>query len=158
MTIKCVSDIVEHNQFGQANVDDPNKPFVFRTEKNIGSGSNEDHLRICMTSLNLLKTLDTSNQGHCGIFHIDGTHKIIRNKFPLVVFDRDDITRQLFPIVFMLTSHEDETDFTYFYIQPQSFLRLLSTCHNIQVYHAITMRKKCSYKIYIKILFRYHSQ
>ena len=100
---------------------------------------------------------DTSNQGHCGIFYIDGTYKITRNKFPLVVFGRTDISRQLFPIVFMLTSHEDETDFTYFYIQLQSFLHLLSTCHNIQVYHAITMRKRCSYKIYIKILFRYYS-
>ncbi len=40
---------------------------------------------------------------------------MMRNKFSLVVFGRTDIRRRFFPIAFMLTSHEEENDFKYFY-------------------------------------------
>ena len=44
-----------------------------------------------------MKRLDSLNQNNVTCFHIDGTYKITR------------------PIAFMLTSHEEENDFKYFY-------------------------------------------
>ena len=59
-----------------------------------------------MTSIALLKRLDTTNQ-----FHIDGTYIITRIKFPLVIYGRTDINRHFHPIIFFLTSHEQECDY-----------------------------------------------
>ena len=50
-----------------------------------------------------------------GMFHIDGTHGIVKNRFPLDVFAITDKTGQLFPISFMITSFETEYDFDQFY-------------------------------------------
>ena len=50
-----------------------------------------------------------------GMLHIDGTHGIVKNRFPLDVFAITDKTGQLFPISFMITSFETEYDFDQFY-------------------------------------------
>ena len=47
--------------------------------------------------------------------HIDGTHGIVKNRFPLDVFAITDKTGQLFQISFMITSFETEYDFDQFY-------------------------------------------
>ena len=136
--IKCVSDFVLHNQLTVENINDETKPFVFGTKFDgdkpiIGSGSNDNHLHILMTSLMLIRTLDTTNQSHISIFHIDGTYKITRNKFPLVIFGRTDINRHFHPIIFFLTSHEDTSDFTYFYEELKNLIKRLSVDFNITI-------------------------
>lgn len=136
--IKCVADFVLLYQFKEANLLDESKPFVFGTTSDndipvIGSGSSNDHLHVCMTFIKLLKMLDTTNQNHQACFHIDGTYKITRNKFPVVVLGRTDISRQFLLIVFMLTSHEDETDFTYFYRELLQLLHKLQYNYNILI-------------------------
>ena len=50
-----------------------------------------------------------------GVFHIDGTYKLIRNGFPLIVFGVSDIQGSFPPIAFCVTSNEEVDDFTEFY-------------------------------------------
>ena len=49
-----------------------------------------------------------------GMFHIDGTYKIIKYNFPLIVLGITDMERQFHPIAFMFTSHEQEQDYVHF--------------------------------------------
>ena len=63
-----------------------------------------------MTSLNLLKNADTTNQNFVAIFHLDGTYRITLNNFPLSVFGRSDMNRKFFPIALALLSHETADD------------------------------------------------
>jgi hypothetical protein len=46
---------------------------------------------------------------------IDATYKIFNEKFNLVAFRRTDLSRQYHPIAFMVTSHECNEDYEYFY-------------------------------------------
>ena len=50
-----------------------------------------------------------------GVFHIDGTYKLVRNGFPIVVFGVSYIQGSFHPIAFCITSNEEEKDFTEFY-------------------------------------------
>ena len=67
-------------------------------------------MRIYITSLNLLKNADTTNQNHIAIFHLDGTYRITLNNFPLSVFGRSDLNRKFFPIALALLSRETADD------------------------------------------------
>ena len=42
----------------------------------VGSGSDSDHFRVCMTSLALLKMCDGRNQNFVTMMGIDGTYKM----------------------------------------------------------------------------------
>ncbi|CAF0781332.1 unnamed protein product [Brachionus calyciflorus] len=46
-----------------------------------------------------------------GCYHIDGTYKLVKNGFPLIVLTRTDSQHKVHPIAFCLTSHEQEIDF-----------------------------------------------
>ena len=63
----------------------------------------------------MLKFLDENMDELPSIFHFDATYKITKNGFPLVIFGRSDISRQFHKIAFMITSHEKEFDYIYFY-------------------------------------------
>ena len=142
--IRCVVDFILLNQFSSANIENETKPFVFGTKFDdegkpiVGNGTVGNHLNILMTSLALLKRLDTTNQDQVSIFHIDGNYRITRNKFPLVIFGRTDISRHFHPIVFFLTSHEQEVDFAYFYAQLKMLVDVLKTAFNIQINFTFT--------------------
>jgi hypothetical protein len=64
-----------------------------------------------LTSIALMKNIEYGG----GVFHIDGTHGIVKNRFPLVVFGITDRQGHFFPIAFMLTSFETSYDFDLFY-------------------------------------------
>ena len=59
-----------------------------------------------------------------GTFHIDGTYKIVKYNFPLIVLGITDMERQFHPIAFMFTSHEQEQDYDHF------FDCILQKCHS----------------------------
>jgi hypothetical protein len=45
-----------------------------------------------------------------GTFHIDGTYKIVKHNFPLIVLGITDIERKFHQIAYMFTSHEQKQD------------------------------------------------
>ena len=49
------------------------------------------------------------------IFHLDATYRILKLAYPVIVFGMSDINRKFFPIAFMITSHETETDYISFF-------------------------------------------
>jgi hypothetical protein len=52
---------------------------------------------------------------HKGIHHIDGTYRITIYGFPLVVYGVSDQTGRFHPVCYMITSHETQEDFEYFF-------------------------------------------
>jgi hypothetical protein len=61
-----------------------------------------------MTSKKLM-----SNCENKGVIHLDGTYKLLKNNFPLVIIS--DKQGQFHPIAFMITSHECQADFSVLY-------------------------------------------
>ena len=57
---------------------------------------------------------DTSNQGHISIFHVDGTYKITREGYTMLVFGRSNPNRKMYPIIFGIVSNEETVDFLHF--------------------------------------------
>ena len=70
----------------------------------------DSHLNLMVTSVRLMSYVEFD-----GVFHIDGTHGIVKNRFPLDVFAVTDMHGQLHPIAFMITSFETVYDFDQFY-------------------------------------------
>jgi hypothetical protein len=68
---------------------EPKKAFTFGVR--LGTGADQSHLFIGLTSLALLKKVSLDRE-HQTVFHIDGTYKIVRNRFPLIVFGRSDVS------------------------------------------------------------------
>lgn len=115
-SISTVIDFIKENQYYDSIAE--NTPFFFNLEleKNVdiilGDGSDDNHLNICITSLKLLANLDSSVPG---AYHIDGTYKLIKNKFVLIVFGKTDMEQKFHPIAFCISSHEKEVDYLHFY-------------------------------------------
>jgi hypothetical protein len=65
-----------------------------------------------ITTKALLKNLDSRIDGP---YHIDATHKLIKNKFPVVVFAKTDFEHQIHPIAVAITSHEQTKDYLQIY-------------------------------------------
>ena len=78
-----------------------------------------------MTSKRLMKNL-----GEVGVFHIDGTYKLMKNGFPTVVFGITDLSRRFHPICFYITSHEETSDFENFYMGLKDLAFLLKIDFN----------------------------
>jgi DNA-binding transcriptional regulator YiaG len=78
----------------------------------IGNGSDDNHLRLFITSKRLLKNLDTDLPG---VYHIDSTYKLIRNGFMVYVFGKTDMQHKFHPIALGVYSHEQKEDFEHFY-------------------------------------------
>ena len=79
-------------------------------EVDLGDGSDEKHLRICMTSRKLMSNIESK-----GVHHIDGTYRITIYGYPLIVYGVSDQCGLFHPIAYMITSHEKHEDFEYFY-------------------------------------------
>ncbi len=76
----------------------------------IQNGENMKQTHIMLTSKKLM-----SNCEKKGMFHIDGTYKLVKNHFPVVVLGITDLSGKFHPIAFCITSHEDTICFTEFY-------------------------------------------
>ena len=83
-----------------------NTKFTSSRKVTIGDGRNNNHLNICLTSKALMKNCELN-----GVYQIDATYKIIKNRFPLMVFGNTDFQGKFHPICFMVSSHETEEDF-----------------------------------------------
>lgn len=59
--------------------------------------------------------LDTSNQNHVSLFHIDGTYKLTRSKPPLLVFGRSNSNKKVYLIVLGIVSREEAIIFNVFF-------------------------------------------
>jgi hypothetical protein len=76
----------------------------------LGDGSDEEHFHLGITSHRLLKKLRRSR-----IYYIDCTYKIIKYGYPQLIFGITDIRRKFHPIAYMITSHETQLDFQFFF-------------------------------------------
>jgi hypothetical protein len=83
---------------------------IINDELFIGNGTDKSHFNACFSCLKLLQKLDNIGQ-----FHVDCTYKIIKYFYPLLVFGITDFNRHFHPIAFMVTSHETELDFKFFF-------------------------------------------
>ena len=114
-TLQQIAQLIEDNQYHENLNDDDLFYFNCKFEPNsskikLGDGNDNNHLNICLTSRSLMKYCEYN-----GVFQLDCTYKIIKNRFPLVVFGNCDIKGKFFPIAFMISSHETEEDFFQFY-------------------------------------------
>jgi hypothetical protein len=89
-------------------VENDDELFVFGGK--FGNGADDDHFQIGFTSIVLLERIFISI-----IFRIDCTYKIIKYFYPVIVFGITDINHKFFPIAFMITSHETEADFKWYF-------------------------------------------
>ena len=92
----------------------------------IGNGTDKSHFHSCFSSKILLRKLNNTGQ-----FHIDCTYKIIKYFYPLLVFGITDFERHFQPIAFMVTSHETEEDFKYFFRSLDTIAQELKIKYNI---------------------------
>ena len=92
------------------------EPFFFNIKEDaqgevpIQSGEPLIHPRIYITSKKLMRNAEKH-----GVHHYDGTYKLSRNGFIVVVWGVTDIQGQFHPIAFALVSNEQESDFTDFF-------------------------------------------
>lgn len=101
-------------------VSDQNKPIL-------GNGASTNHLFIFATTLKLLQiNCDTNNQSNIALFHIDGTYKITREGFPMLVFGRSNLNRKIYPIAFGIVSNEEAYDFLHFFQSIKSLCRFFN--------------------------------
>ena len=83
---------------------------LHQNKKNGIKCSSSSHLNLMMTSIELMNSVENE-----GVFHIDGTHGIVKNKYPIDIFGVSDQHGTLHPIAFMITSFETVFDFSLFY-------------------------------------------
>ncbi len=86
----------------QYNIDLPDdEPFYFNIKEDsegnvlIQNGSELKHAHIMLTSKKLMANCERQ-----GMIHIDGTYKLVKNHFPMVVIGITDIAGQFHPISF----------------------------------------------------------
>ena len=109
MTHKIANQLY-HENIGES------EAFFFNVKKSstdkvlLQNGSPTQHAHIMLTSVALIKRCEMK-----GVFHIDGTYKLVRNGFPVIVFGISDLQGTFHPIAFCITSNEEEVDFTEFY-------------------------------------------
>lgn len=80
-----------------------------------GDGSDEEPFHLGFTTKELLKQIEETCANSKATFHLDCTYKIVRYNYPLIVFGFCDIQHQFFPLAFMYTSHEETSDFEWFF-------------------------------------------
>lgn len=69
---------------------------------------------MCFTSKHLLKNI-SRHTGHHAVFHIDGTYKLIKNRFPVIAYGRSDTNGQLHLISVAICSDETAEAYNHFY-------------------------------------------
>lgn len=91
---------------------DEKKAFSYGAK--MGTGSDNDPLIVCFSSIHLLKNI-SKYAGHYAIFHIDGTYKLIKNRFPVIAYGRSDTNGRLHLISVAICSNETTETYTHFY-------------------------------------------
>jgi hypothetical protein len=86
------------------------EPVYFGYNKE-GDGADENHFSLCVTTKSLM-----NNIKYAYMFHLDCTYKIVKYNYPLLIFGVTDIRRKFRPVAFAFLSHEQEFDFTNFFI------------------------------------------
>jgi hypothetical protein len=89
--------------------------FVFGSD--LGDVRDDNPFSLAFTSYKLLRTIQEYDANNRGVYHLDCTYKIVKYNYPLLVFGFTDLARQFFPVAFMYTSHERESDFDFFFQQ-----------------------------------------
>ncbi|CAF1082135.1 unnamed protein product, partial [Brachionus calyciflorus] len=84
----------------------PTQAFAFSCE--IKTASEQNHCFMFFTSKKLLNNILNIRDGFPDIYHIDCTYKINNNRFPLIAFDKSDVSGQFHLISLAITSHEQE--------------------------------------------------
>ncbi len=80
----------------------------------MGTGSEEDPFVACFSCKHLLKNI-TKHSNQWAIFHIDGTYKLIKKRFPVLVYGRSDMNGALHLISMAIVSAESTELFEHFY-------------------------------------------
>ena len=92
------------------------EPFFFNIKENgegkilLQNGCKSKHAHIMITSKRLMMNSEKS-----GVMHLNGTYKLIKNHFPVVLIGVSDIQGTFHPIAFCITSAEDTHSFTELY-------------------------------------------
>ena len=97
-----------------SNVDYPDDRQAFTYGVEMGIGSDNDPFIVCFTSKYLLSTMSRYSH-HSSVFHIDGTYKNIKNRFPVIAYGRSDTNGQLHIISIAIVSDETTSTYTHFY-------------------------------------------
>lgn len=105
-----VSKLVE--ELGDLTGTDNKKAFTYGVK--MGVGSDRDPLIICFTSKHLLNNV-VKYPGHYAVFHIDGTYKLLKNRFPVIAYGRSDSNGQMHLISVAICSSETQDTYTHFY-------------------------------------------
>ena len=82
-----VNRLINELQYTDAFIGDDKKAFVY--EVKMGVGSDCDPLIVCFTSKHLLLNI-SKHIDHYAVFHIHGTYKLIKNRFPVIANGRSD--------------------------------------------------------------------
>ncbi|CAF1014331.1 unnamed protein product [Brachionus calyciflorus] len=120
-SIEGLDDFIRDKLYSNINLQDldDDEPFYFGEE--INNGSDENHFHLGITSKTLLK-----NMFHGLTFLFDCTYKIVKYGFPLIVFCCSDLEHKFYPILFFITSHEQENDFNFFWNSLLDVCKLLN--------------------------------
>ena len=102
-----IPELIDQNQYYDGI--NHNQPFVFSSIN--GIGSDDDPFIVCFTALNWMNWFKVDD--HHNIFHSDRTHKVILNRFPVLVFGRSDIAGHLHPIAIAILSREIKNLFVF---------------------------------------------
>ncbi len=74
--IERVEERIKNNRLS-TNLED--EDLFFFSNDRLGDGSEKDHTHIMMTSIAMMSKIENK-----GVFHIDGTYKLIKNRFPVI--------------------------------------------------------------------------
>ncbi len=113
--IERVEERIKNNRYSPNLEEDD---LFFFSNNRLGDGSDKDHTHIMMTSKAMMSKCENK-----GVFHIDGTYKLIQNRFPVMVFGITDIAGEFHPIAYCITSHEKEEDFVEFFTSLQKLAK-----------------------------------
>ena len=83
-----------------------------------------------MTTLKMLRLLDSTYQTNMALYHLDGTYRI--NNFQFSIYSRTDMNRKFFLIDFVILSSEKNKMLVTFFIALQNwanFFGINFDCH-----------------------------
>ncbi len=104
--------------------DEPDDKKAFTYGIKMGTGADNDPFIVCFTSRHLLSNI-SKYSNHYSVFHIDGTYKNIKNRFPVIAYGRSDSNGQLHLISVAIVSDEKTETYTHFYRYLIGFIHLI---------------------------------
>lgn len=108
---KQVNDLINELSIDGSTLDET-KAFSYGTK--LGVGSDNDPFICCFSSKHLLRTISRYSN-HYSIFHIDGTYKLVKNRFPVIAYGRSDSNGRLHLISIAICSDETTETYKHFY-------------------------------------------